>query len=146
MSAPFKKSLSQKEHGFTLIELIIVVVIIAVLALIALPKYYASVDKARKIQAYANLDAIRQAFLAYYAAYGVYTNTFPITVVIDGDTIVNLSSPSTTKMVYYICLTGCGPWSSSGDPVGIACIIPGRAYSYLTNFISNAQWNGGGGC
>jgi prepilin-type N-terminal cleavage/methylation domain-containing protein len=102
MRAPFKKSLSQKEHGFTLIELIIVVVIIAILALVAIPKYYASVGKAQKAQVYANLNRIREAMLSYYAVYGVYASALPIAVTIDGDTVVNVASYTNSNWAYYI--------------------------------------------
>jgi prepilin-type N-terminal cleavage/methylation domain-containing protein len=110
MSTTFKKSLSQKEHGFTLIELIIVVVIVAILALVAIPKYYASVGKTQKNQVYANLAAIRQAMLSYYAVYGAYPgyNVFPITVVVDGETIMNLSNLSNDNWTYGHMNEGCG--------------------------------------
>jgi prepilin-type N-terminal cleavage/methylation domain-containing protein len=92
-----------KKNGFTLIELIIVVVIIGILALIAIPKYFANVDKAQKAQVYASLKVIRDAELAYYAVYGVYLTgqyTWPIKVIVDEETIYNLSSPSNTNWVY----------------------------------------------
>jgi len=106
--------MSQRKKAFTLIELIIVVVIIGILALIALPKYYANVDKAQQAQVYTNLDNIRQAVLAYYAAYGVYpaSYAFPITVVIDGDTIMSTPDPSSSQWKYTLfgndCLTAIG--------------------------------------
>ena len=87
--------MNRRKKAFTLIELIIVVVIIGILALVAIPKYYASVNKAQRSQVYANLDRIRQAILAYYATYGVYpaTHTWPITVTLDGDTVMHISEP-----------------------------------------------------
>ena len=51
--------MKQKKKGFTLIELIIVVVIIALLALIAIPKYSANINKARKAQVWSVLKGIR---------------------------------------------------------------------------------------
>ena len=44
MPPKFQDTLSQKEHGFTLIELIIVVVIIAILAMIAIPRYFSNLN------------------------------------------------------------------------------------------------------
>ncbi|MDD5026918.1 MAG: prepilin-type N-terminal cleavage/methylation domain-containing protein [Candidatus Omnitrophica bacterium] len=88
--------------AFTLIELIIVVVVIGILALVAIPRYFANVAKAQKAQVYANLDAIRQALLAYYAVNGVYPTpcTWPIIVTLDGDTIINLARPGTSIWQY----------------------------------------------
>ncbi|MDD5517915.1 MAG: prepilin-type N-terminal cleavage/methylation domain-containing protein [Candidatus Omnitrophota bacterium] len=94
--------MNQRKTAFTLIELIIVVVIIGILALIAIPRYFANVDKAQKNTVYANMDAIRQALLSYYAVYGVYPsdNTWPITVTIDGDTVVSVANPGNSKWSY----------------------------------------------
>ncbi len=86
-----------KKNGFTLIELIIVVVIIGILALIAIPKYFANVEKAKKSQVYANLKIIRDAVLAYYAINGIYPSTWITTVILDGDTIYNVSNPDPTN-------------------------------------------------
>jgi prepilin-type N-terminal cleavage/methylation domain-containing protein len=105
--------MDQRNKAFTLIELIIVVVIIGILALVAIPRYFANVAKAQKSQILTNLDAVRQAQLAYYAVYGVYvSNTWPIRVVIDGDTIVNISNPSISAWTYQTAQSsyaGCAP-------------------------------------
>ncbi|MFA5351498.1 MAG: prepilin-type N-terminal cleavage/methylation domain-containing protein [Candidatus Omnitrophota bacterium] len=94
--------MNQIRKAFTLIELIIVVVIIGILALVAIPRYFANVDKAKRSQAFATMDVIRQALLGYYAINGVYpaANIYPITVTLDGETIVNLGNPSNTVWRY----------------------------------------------
>lgn len=74
--------------GFTLIELIIVIVIIGILALVALPRYFANIESARRAEAYSTMDAYRSAELAYYAKYGSYSavaNSAALKVDIDGD-------------------------------------------------------------
>ena len=116
---PFKKSLAQKEHGFTLIELIIVVVIIGILALVAIPRYFANVAKAQKAQVYANLETINKAMSAYYAVYGKYprASIFPIVVTLDGDTIMEVANPdpSQIKWEYYTGSGGCAAVMSEGS-------------------------------
>ena len=83
----------ERNKAFTLIELIIVVVIISILALVAIPKYFANVNKARRAQVYSVLRAIREAELAYYATYGAYATTYPIVVQVDGDQIYYQGAP-----------------------------------------------------
>ncbi len=90
----------KKAAAFTLIELIIVVIIVAFLAIIAIPRYFANIAKAQKAQVSVNLDAIRQAQLAYYAAYGTWRSSFPISVVMEGETIMSVSDPSTDSWTY----------------------------------------------
>ncbi|MDD5662272.1 MAG: prepilin-type N-terminal cleavage/methylation domain-containing protein [Candidatus Omnitrophica bacterium] len=142
MNVTFKKSLAQKADGFTLIELIIVVVIIGILALVAIPRYFANVAKAQKAQVYSNLDAIRQAQLAYYAAYGVYASSLPITVILDGETIISVADPSNTGWRYYVSsaadITHCpsrqtqGAYKLPGDICYYSFCITGVAYASCT--------------
>ncbi len=95
------------KEAFTLIELIIVVIIVAILAVTAIPRYFANIDKAKKSQVYVNLDLIRQAALAYYAAYGNWPAgySWPITVTIDGDTIYSIGNPDPGKTSWYYYLS-----------------------------------------
>ena len=78
------------------------IVIIGILAVIAVPAYFANIEKARTAEATSTLSAIRQAEVAYYAANAAYTLALPITVVMDGDTIVNLAAPISPNFVYSI--------------------------------------------
>lgn len=115
------------KRGFTLIELIIVIVIIGILAVIAIPAYFANIEKARKAEAYSTMAAIRSAEQAYFSANaGVYTVTFPITVTMDGDTVVNLAAPSSPNFTYAL--------ATVADPCISATKITGTtSYSMKTS-------------
>ena len=56
-----------KNKGFTLLELMAVVVIISILASIAMPIYTRSIERARAVEAMANIKALNDAVYAYYA-------------------------------------------------------------------------------
>jgi len=137
--------MKHRKKAFTLIELIIVVVIIGILALVAIPRYFANVDKAKRSQAFASMDAIRQALLGYYAVNGVYPaqGTYPITVILDGETIINLGDPSNSawRFVYYgpSVVPACAPswyvnaYKQPGDSCYLAiCVGTGGEYGAST--------------
>ena len=88
------------KRAFTLIELIIVVVIIGILALVAIPRYFANIEKARKAEAYSTMRSIREAVLGYYAANALYPSGFPITVTIDGDAVMVVAQPISNSFTY----------------------------------------------
>jgi type II secretory pathway pseudopilin PulG len=118
-----------------------VVVIVAILALVAIPKYYANVAKAQRAQVLTNLDAIHRAQLSYYAVYGVYpvTRAWPITVIVDGDTILSVNEPSISSWTYvHTSLGGCGcdPYGAAyaehqpGSDITICICTNGRLIEY----------------
>ena len=61
--------------GFTLIELLIVLAIVAVLLTIAVPRYYASLDRSKEAVLKENLFQLRDAIGKYYADKGKYPQT-----------------------------------------------------------------------
>jgi general secretion pathway protein G len=58
--------------GFTLVELLVVMAIIAVLLTIAVPRYYASLDRSKEVVLKENLYQMRDAIGKYYADKGKY--------------------------------------------------------------------------
>jgi prepilin-type N-terminal cleavage/methylation domain-containing protein len=62
----------RKMAGFTLIEMMVVVAILAILAAVAIPYYMEFRTKAKRAEAYVNLDAIRVHEEAYRADKGHY--------------------------------------------------------------------------
>jgi len=69
------KGLRNRNAGFTLIELMIVVAIIGVLVAIAVPSFLRYQLRAKRSEAYANLEAIATAETSYFAANGLFWNT-----------------------------------------------------------------------
>lgn len=62
----------RKTRGFTLIELLVVMAIIATLLTIAVPRYYASLDRSKEAVLKENLYQMRDAIGKYYADKGKY--------------------------------------------------------------------------
>ncbi len=62
-----------KVHGFTLIEIAIVTAIVGLLAMISIPSFNKFLAKAKRTEAYMNLNAIATAQKVYRAEHGTYT-------------------------------------------------------------------------
>jgi len=69
------KGLRNRNAGFTLIELMVVVAIIGVLVAIAVPSFLRYQLRAKRSEAYANLEAIATAENSYFATNGLFFNT-----------------------------------------------------------------------
>lgn len=61
-----------RARGFTLIELLVVMAIIATLLMLAVPRYFASEDRAKEAVLKENLFQMRDAIGKYYADKGKY--------------------------------------------------------------------------
>jgi type IV pilus assembly protein PilE len=61
-------------HGFTLVEIIIVIIIVGVLASLALPRFFSTVEYSRSTEALTNLSAIRQAMERCYLQRSSFVN------------------------------------------------------------------------
>ncbi|MBI3269899.1 MAG: prepilin-type N-terminal cleavage/methylation domain-containing protein [Planctomycetes bacterium] len=63
---------TQKESGFTLVELAVVIVIIGVLAAFAVPRFLSAVERSKAGEAYNYLAAVRSAQERFQARQGTY--------------------------------------------------------------------------
>ena len=61
--------------GFTLIELLVVMAIIATLLTIAVPRYFASVEKSKEAVLRTDLNVMREAIDKYYGDKGNYPDS-----------------------------------------------------------------------
>ena len=60
----------RKRKGFTMVELMVVIIIMAILGLAIMPALMGSSEKAKYSRAWSDLDAIANAFTAYYGRQG----------------------------------------------------------------------------
>lgn len=60
----------KSRKGFTMVELMVVIVIMAVLGLAIMPSLIGSSDKSKYSRAWSDLNAIANAFIAYYGKEG----------------------------------------------------------------------------
>jgi general secretion pathway protein G len=73
--------LRRRKSGFTLIELLVVMAIIATLLTLAVPRYFASLQKSREAVLHANLTLMRQTLDKYYGDKGKYPDALDELVV-----------------------------------------------------------------
>lgn len=85
-------------RGFTLIELVLVIVIVGILASVALPRYFANIEKARKAEAVTMMGHLRQALNAYRASNNDTDRAIAVgdlvTVTLDGDVVISVQVPA----------------------------------------------------
>jgi len=63
------------QHGFTLVELLIVTIILAILAAIVIPQFASTTDDAKLSALDANLSAMRASVDLYYQQHGSYPSS-----------------------------------------------------------------------
>jgi type IV pilus assembly protein PilE len=92
---------SRRQHGFTLIEMMIVVAIIALLATVALPSYLEHVRKTRRADAITRIAQVQQAQERWRANSTTY------------GTLANLGIGATNADGYYTLSIGASPTATS---------------------------------
>jgi general secretion pathway protein G len=86
-----------KEHGFTLVELLIVVIILAILAAIVIPQFSSSTEDAKLSSLQTTLSSMRGAVELYYQQHGQrYPGTYKET---DGTTATATAGEAQTAFV-----------------------------------------------
>lgn len=132
----------RQQHGFTLVELMIVVAIVAILAAIAYPSYSQQVRKGRRVDAKSailELAAREEKFFATNNNYSLsgtalnYGSNFPISLVTGTVTSYTLTVTQATTSDYTITAT------PAGDQAADAC----NTYR-LTNFGVQSNLTAGG--
>lgn len=72
MSGSFKKITAEKDHGFTLIELIVVIIIVGILAAIGMGQYSRMVEKGRLAEAKMVIGSMRNLAYEYNLTNGSF--------------------------------------------------------------------------
>ena len=67
-----RKTTSNRESGFTLIELMITIMIVGLLATVVTPMLTNSLERARSSEAMAAMGAIRRAMRMHHVEHGTY--------------------------------------------------------------------------
>jgi prepilin-type N-terminal cleavage/methylation domain-containing protein len=112
----FRKTLNRQEHGFTLIELVVVLAILGILIALAVPRYLGARKKAYKAEADNILQESKTLEWAYYQQYNLFDT---------GGTSIGLATPGgmhwntpnfagTANQSISIQMTGCTTCSPIG--------------------------------
>ncbi len=91
-----KNIVSEKEHGFTLIELIVVIIIVGILAAMGITQYSKTVERGRGVELRTNIGAIRQFAYNFYLENGTCfgMTTSDVNIGSASDQIPSACSPS----------------------------------------------------
>jgi type IV pilus assembly protein PilE len=117
--------MKNRQHGFTLIELMIVVAIVGILAAIAYPTYTEQVRKSRRAEAQAALMGLANAMERYFTSNSTYVGAadgagvpliYATQVPIDGGTaFYNLRITAADGTSYMLQATAVGSMASDAN-------------------------------
>lgn len=123
--------LSQKNNGFTIVELLIVIVVIGILAAITIVAYNGIQSKARDAQRVSDVDLITKALEIYYIDNGRYPGSPAET---GGSTTINSGWSTTADASWSRLIDTLSPYISGigKDPTSTpgASIVSGVGYNY----------------
>ena len=104
-----------KQHGFTLIELMIVLAIVGILGAIAIPSYQESVRKSRRAEARAQLLEVAQYMQRFYSHNDSFANTKAgLAATVPGELAVVPRHAASGSQSYDISF--CAPAAGSNNP------------------------------
>lgn len=124
------------QHGFTLLELMMVVVIIGILATIALPGYFKSSERARTGEILQVLASIRGAESRHFALNSVYTAT-TADLDVDVPAMTNWAAPTVDVPGKNVCAARTGTGPTGGAVISIN-IETGKTCA--STVAAQAQW------
>ncbi|MFQ3789943.1 type IV pilin protein [Halomonas sp. A29] len=112
---PPRHDASRRQHGFTLIELMIAVAVIAILASIAVPSYRGYVERATRTDAQSGLMEAAGQLERCYTVNNSYAGCSVIAASPDGNYAISLSSTASTYTLTASLNSGRGPDGCAGD-------------------------------
>ena len=70
--------------------------------MVAIPRYFANIQKARRAEAVSTLSSIRDALMCYYSVNNDFpaVDSFPIAVNLENDTVLFMDRPVSTGFSY----------------------------------------------
>jgi len=134
-STTFKNIVSEKEHGFTLIELIVVIIIVGILAAVGISQYSTIVEKSRIAEAKIRLGTMRQL------AYDYYLNNGSLTGLTNADVGTDYTCNSSSYYRYEIYGVG-STWVYLGAD---RCTADGKSPNATTRYYFYLNFNIGTG-